>query len=261
MRRFTWTSLILALSFLTFGCFNSVRLRPISMTEQELPYRKKQDFFDHTVLLAQDFKKNHQKKMIFLSSSSREYIRNLSGKIKSGNDFLFSGFNNEKIFIIHDNKSFHFSFPNGHIFLSTGLLRKYIQHEGLLASVLIIEMIRSHKRIFSKKILIPTGVLSFNDLAPLTKIDLTMRNRINKWTIFTLRKSGFNPLSLLQLLQIKNKNFYDFFETLEEGTIASLEEVEVKNFLLKNKFFKDITNFSKNSSSEFYFFMKEIKQS
>ena len=245
---------------ITLGCSQHVRSRPINLGEKELPVPKKKDFLDHAVLLAKDFKENHKRKIVPLSSSSQKYIKGLSRKIKAGNDLLLKGVHNS-VFIINHNKSFHFSFPNGDIFLSTKLLKKHIQHEGLLASVLAIEMIKSCRHIFIKRFLTPTGVLSVDDVAPFVKTDLNLRNQINKWTIYTLKKSGLNPLSLLQLLQIKNKNFSDFFQTLEEGRVASLEEVEIKNFLIEKKFFKDLGDFSKNSSSAFYTFMKEIKQS
>ena len=181
----------------------------------KIPYHRKDDFLAHWKLLEKDFIACHKNQILSLSQSSASYLRNLLEKIISNNKILFKKFvtNNQRarVLILNDQRPFHFAIPGGKIFISSGLLKKYIDHEGLFVSVLAIEVIKSHQQIAAKKIIVPTGSLSFEDLSPLLKINLALKTEINKWTVYTLKKSGFDPLSLLRLVQLKNKNFLAFF--------------------------------------------------
>ena len=227
----------------------------------EVPYHNLKDFSDQWELIGLDFSESYKNQIVSLSDSSENYLQALTNKIRSNNELLFEGLKGTEVLIVNHQKPFHFSVPKGKIFISVSLLRNYIKYEGLLASVLILEMIRSHKKIFIKNIMVPTGSVSLEDLNPLLKIDLDLRNEINKWAIYTLKRSEFDPLSLLRLLQVKNKNFLDFFEMLEEAKDISLEEVQLKNFLVRFKVFSNLNKVLKNSSKEFYDFIDEIKRS
>ena len=227
----------------------------------EVPYHNLEDFSDQWELMGSDFSESYKNQIVSLSDSSENYLQGLTNKIRSNNELLFEGLKGAKVLIVNHQKPFHFSVPKGKIFISVSLLRKYIKYEGLLVSVLILEMIRSHKKIFMKNIMVPTGAVSFEGLKSLLKIDLGLRNEMNKWAIYTLKRSEFDPLSLLRLLQVKNKNFLDFFDTPEESKDISLEEVQVKNFLVRFKIFSNLNKILKNSSKEFYHFIDEIKKS
>ena len=226
-----------------------------------VPYHTEEDFSDHWELLGQDFSEGQKSRMITLSGRSKKYLKNLTQKIGSSDSSLFGDFKVKEILVINDQRPFHFSVPNGRIFISLSLLKKYIKYEGLLASVLTVEMIRGHKRIFIKNTMVPSGVVPFKRLRPLLKLHLNLRQEINKWATYVLKKSGFDPFSLLRLLQIKNKNFLDFFDTQDEIKNISTEEMQLKNFLVKNDLFSDINKFLKNSSKGFYHFINEVKQS
>ena len=227
----------------------------------DVPYHTPADFSDQWELIGLDFSEGHKNQIISLTNPSKNYLKGLTDKIRSHNELLFGGFNGAEIFIMNDQRPYHFSVPNGKIFISLGLLKKYIKYEGLLASVLTLEMIRSHNKIFMKNIMIPTGVVSFEGLKPLLRISVDLRHEINKWAIYTLKRSGFDPLSLLRLLQLKNKNFLDFFDTQNESKNVSIEEVQLKNFLVKHNLFGDINKALKNSSKGFYHFINEVKKS
>ena len=227
----------------------------------EVPYHQLEDFSGQWKLIGLDFSEGHKDQIISLSPSSKNYLKGLAKKIRSNNELLFEGLKGTEILIINHKKPFHFSVPNGKIFISVSLLRKYIKYEGLLASILTLEMIRSHKKIFMKNIMVPTGAVSFENLRPLLKIRLDLRNEINKWAIYTLKRSEFEPLSLLRLLQVKNKNFLDFFDTPNEVKDISLEEVQLKSFLVRFNIFSNLNKVLKNSSKEFYHFINEVNQS
>ena len=228
--------------------------------ENKIQYHTNQDFSDHWELLGDDFRKAHNSKIILLSYPSKKYLKGLTRKIKLNNKLLLDDFHGEEILLVREQRPFHFSVPGGKIFLSLGLLKKYIKHEGLLASILIIEMIKSHKKIFVKNIRVPTGAISFEELRPLLKIRVALRNEINKWTTYTLKKSGFDPLALLGLLQTKNKNFLDFFDNRDESKNVSIEEAELKNFLIRSNLFRSTDRLLKNSSKGFYYFINEVKK-
>ena len=251
------------------GCSQQRVAKPVSLNLRiKVPYHRKDDFLAHWKLLEKDFIACHKNQLLSLSPPSTAYLRNLLEKIISNNKILFKDFvaNNQKVkvLILNDKRPFHFAIPGGKIFISSGLLKKYIDHEGLFASVLAMEVIKSHQQIAAKKIIVPTGSLSFEDLRPLLKINLALKAEVNKWTIYTLKKSGFDPLALLRLVQLKNKNFLDFFKgslnSKEESKSSSLEEVQLKRFFVK---YKLIINNSlwENSSPGFYHFINEIKKS
>ncbi|MCY4644743.1 MAG: hypothetical protein OXB88_09015 [Bacteriovoracales bacterium] len=207
-----------------------------------------------------DFYESQKSKIIELSGRSQRYLGSIESQIKSNNGILFGNFKEKGFLIINDKKPYHFSIPDGKTFISLGLLKKYVKSEGLLVSVLTLEMIRAHKKIFTKNIIVPTGVVSFEDLRPLLKVNLNFKNDVNKWAIYSLKRSGFSPLSLLRLLQLKNKNFLDFFDTQDESEESSIEEAQLKSFLIKSGLFSDINKFQKNSSRGFYHFINEIKR-
>ena len=240
--------------------FNAQKEAPPDSIKIEAPYHTNKDITDHWKLLEEDFCEGQKNKIIALTKRSQKYLEFLERKIKSNNEFLFENFKEKGILIIDDKKPYHFSVPDGKTFVSIGFLKKYVKSEGLLMSVLTMEMIRAHKKIFTKNIIVPTGVVSFEDLRSLLKVNLNLRNEVNKWAIYTLKRSGFSPLSLLRLLQLKNKNFLDFFETQDESEEGSIEEVQLKNFLIKSSLFGDMNKVLKNSSPEFYSFINEVKR-
>lgn len=225
------------------------------------PYHTRTDFSDHWELLGEDFREGQRESIVSLSGPSKKYLRDLIKKIKLGGGPLLEDFKERDVVVVSDYRPFHFSVPNGRIFLSLGLLKKYVEYEGLLASILAIEMIRGHKKIFVKNIMVPTGVVSFDKLRPLLRINPELQSEVNKWAVYTLKRSGFDPLSLLRLLQIKNKNFLDFFVTQNESKNISVERVHLKNFLVNRRLFDDINKVLKNSSRGFYHFINEVKKS
>ena len=228
---------------------------------EEVPYHTNKDFSDHWELLGEDFSKAEKSRKVSLTDTAGRYLSALIGKIKSNNKILFNNFKlKEEVFIVKDMRSFHFSTPRGRIFVSLGLLKKYVEYEGLLASILTIEMIRSGQVIFIKNVMVPTGVVSFERLRPLLRVDLDLKDEINRWAVYTLKKSGFNPLSLLRLLQIKSKNFLNFFEGQEESKDSVIEKTRLKKFLIRRKLFVGEDEILRNSSKGFYQFINEVKK-
>ena len=227
----------------------------------DIPKHTSKDYLSHLEFIGRDFKKSHRGQIVFLSGTSKLYLEKLMKKLKRGGGVLFSQFHIGEIVVLRNGIPFHFSMPNGRIFLSQSLLERYINNEGLLASVLVIEMIKSHKSIFKKNTLIPKGFVSLDDLDIFLRIDLNTRTEINKWATYVLLKSGFDPLSILRLLQIKNKNFLDFFNDPIYEKHASAEEVRLKNFFVQEKMLENIDKFQQGSSKFFRIFINEIKGS
>ena len=241
------------------GCSQSPKDHPKEVGRQ-LSSPTKKDFLDHLELLGLDFIQGHRQKLISLGPPSQKYLQSIIQRIGVHNELFFGNLKKTEIFIIRDERPYHFSVPKRKIFISLGLLQKYISHEALLASVLAIEMIRAHKNIFTKNLLVPTGDVSLKTLHKFLKIDLKLRLEINKWASYIIQKSGHDPLSLLGLLQLKNRNFLDFYENNEEGREVSIEEAQIKQFLIQYKLFNDIEKFAKNSSPGFYHFIDEVRK-
>lgn len=150
----------------------------------------------------------------------------------SSNELFFTKKTMPQFHIIKDLRPFHFSLPGRKIFLSVGLLSKYIKNEGLLASVLTYELIRSEKLLYPPVMVIPFGFLETEQILSLLRLPFEMKMKIHKWSFHSLRRSGIDPDFYLSWLQIQNRNNLDFMMQLGDTNAIAREETVFKLFLV-----------------------------
>src|SRR5690606_19807347 len=160
-----------------------------------------------------------------------EYLLDMHQRIVTNNELVFEKYSRPKFYIVRDTTPFHFSLPGGHYFLSQGLIRKYLANEDLLAAVLAIETFRSEKGIYEKRTVVPNGNIGIERMLLILRLDIETRGEINKWAYLLMRRAGYDPGALLNLIQLKNKNALDFSASVGNISSISREEFNYKNFL------------------------------
>jgi hypothetical protein len=200
-------------------------------------------------------------KTVELYSDEIKYIlEKIISRISKNNELFFEDTKDVKVTIINTSKTFHFSLPGHRIFLSLGLLKKYLKNEGLLVAVLAYELARSEKNIYNKNVIVPTGYLSSERILTVTRINVENKVNIHKWAYYLMKRAGFDGNIYLTWIQTQNRNSIDFNLQLGDLRSISKEESLFKSFLIKyNK--KTIYDFNKPKSSKmFYRFINRMNR-
>jgi len=190
---------------------------------------------------------------------SVQYLQDLIKSLRSKNDILFNKDQKIDLIFIRDAKPFYFSLPEGKIFMSIGLLRKYVEHEQLLVCILAGELIRLEKSLYKKSLIIPASPLSSDRILSLVRLPLEDRMIINKWIYYIVGRAGFEGAQILSWIQVQNKNILDFLPLLGDVKSISREESQLKAYIVK-KMRGEEQHLQRNSSPLFYAFMEELKQ-
>lgn len=196
--------------------------------------------------------------VIRLSQKSEDYLHDMHERLVKNNELVFEKFSPPKFYIIKDTMPFHFSLPGGHYFLSQGLIRKYLANEDLLAAVLAIETFRTEKGIFEKRTVVPNGNIGVERMLLILRLDIDTRGEINKWAYLLMRRAGYDPGALLNLIQLKNKNALDFAASVGNISSISREEFNYKNFLSRTPSETSEEIVEKNSARGFYVLRSDI---
>lgn len=173
------------------------------------------------------------------------------------NEIFFKRLKSAEVTIIESDFPLHFSLSKGEIFLSTGLISKYIKHESILVSVLSYELVRSEKLVYPKGTFLPTGTLSLEKMLYLGKINIEEKMEVHKWAHHITVRSGFDGEYYLSWLQTQNRNTADFFIQVGDVNQINKEESLFKAFLIKSTDDNIITK--ANSSKSFYTFLNRIR--
>ena len=212
------------------------------------------DYIDHLSALSQVYIS-----LFELSKKSHNFLESLRQKIISANRTLFQGNSPARFHILESSIPFHFSLPGEKFFLSTALLKDFLETEDLLRSIIVFEMIKTNRNIYPKKILVPIGLISTSRILEFTRIPFEAKAEIDKWAFLSLKRAGFDPSSYLLWIQIQNRNSTAFSLQLM-GRDISREEHSLKNFLVKEgNGGKNVREDEKNSSPGFYQLIKEIE--
>tara|TARA_R110000868_G_scaffold100129_4_gene275459 strand:- start:4676 stop:5326 length:651 start_codon:yes stop_codon:yes gene_type:complete len=196
--------------------------------------------------------------LVKLSNESKKYLDEMHYRITSNNELVFPKSHKPNFYIIDQKAPFHFSLPGGHYFLSQGLLKKYLANEDLLAAVMAIEIFRSEKNIYEKKVIIPIGNYETQKMLSVVRLPVNTRGEINKWAYLLMKRSSYDPGALLNLIQLKNKNAIDFAATVGNISTISREEFNYKNFLSRTPTENNIAVLEKNSARGFYSLRNDI---
>ena len=198
---------------------------------------------------------------IQIPKKKKKYLISLYKKLVSNNKLLLKNFFDPKFHIIHSEIPFYFSLPKGQFFFSSGLILKYIKNEEMFIAALASEVVKSQRNIYPKKIKIPKGYTTTEELISYVRLPVEVKGEINKWTYHVIKRSGHDPFAFLVWLQSLNKNTLDFSLLYGNTQDISKEEHLFKSFISKIKT-EDFLNSErkKNSSPSFYSFVRSVKR-
>jgi hypothetical protein len=196
---------------------------------------------------------------ISIKYRSKKYLERIANSIIKNNELFFTEDSQPKFIIIKNPTPFHFSLPGRRIFISSGLVKKYIKSEKLLYCLVTYELIRSEKNIYRKAMIIPTGTMNTTRMLSIMRLSTFEKVEIHKWAFYILKRLGIDTDNYLSWIQIQNRNSIDFSLQLGDINSISREESLFKAFLIKNT--KETTSAKKytGSSRDFYSFVNSIK--
>jgi len=80
--------------------------------------------------------------------------------------------------------------------------------------------------------LIPLGFCTTEKMISITRIKPEIKNKVNEWAYFALKRAGFDPSAYLNWIQVQNRNTLDFSLYLGDAIGISREEYLFKNLCL-----------------------------
>lgn len=248
---------------LLFVSCSSIRLpggpgKDSDLTRGHYQEMTRQDYADHLSSLKEPFLSTPGIKQAKLDARSAEYFQDLLQEIISKNEIFFRELRSARVTILDTESPLHFSLPKGEIFISHGLLAKYIKHESMLVSILAFELVRSEKLLYPRQTLVPIGYVSMERMLLLSRLTLDEKMEIHKWAHHLTVRSGYDGEYYLSWLQTQNRNTADFILQVGDPNLITREESLFKSFLIKNQL-DDKLAVKKNSSKKFYSLMNRIR--
>lgn len=216
------------------------------------------DFADHLASLKKSFLITPGVKVFHLSPRSKKYLDGVTKEIISTNEIFFKHLSQANVTILDNQVPLHFSLPTGEIFLSRGLLEKYVKHESVLVSILSYELVRSENLLYTKHTIVPIGYLTLERMMQLNRLGLEEKMEIHKWAYYLTTRAGFDGEYYLSWLQTQNRNTADFLMQVGDVNLINREESLFKAFMIQSA---DEANplAKKNSSKNFYTFINSMR--
>lgn len=244
-------------SKLTFVSTNS-DTSDIASNLEKYEYYQEIDYSEHFEEFAKFYLASKKVKNKRLSYRNRLYLEEVATNIIKNNELFFTSSDKTTFYIIDNSAPFHFSLPGRKIFVSSGLIKKYIKSEKILYCLITYELIRSEKKIYHKTLIVPTGTINTVRMLALMRLTTSEKVEIHKWAFYILKRLGIDTDNYLSWIQIQNRNSTDFLLQLGDMNSISREESMFKMFLIKNT--KEMAASKKYSSSskEFYSFINGI---
>lgn len=254
---------ILLLTFLFVSC-SGIRIPSLKKSPRPLEapvavYENK-DFIDQLAILGDFFLNSPNTKIIKTKPKDQQYLESLSLDIINNNEIFFSKLKKMDFIIIDTDMPLHFSLPPHRIFISKGLITKYIKHESMLAGIISYELVRLEKNAYNKNIIVPVGYISVQRLLSLLRLSTEEKMEIHKWAFHLTRRSGFDSEYYLSWLQTQNRNTADFVLLVGDITSMTKEEALFKAFLIKEATVDNLV-IKKNSSKSFYQLVNDLRES
>lgn len=216
-----------------------------------------QDFADHLASLKKPFLSTPGIKTL-KSPLAQKYLDKLTAEIISKNETFFKNLKEATVTILDLDAPVHFSLPKGELFLSQGLISKYIKHESMLVSILSYELVRSENLLYPKQTMVPVGYLPLERMLSLSRLSLDEKMEIHKWAYYLTVRSGYDGEYYLSWLQIQNRNTADFILQVGDANLINREESLFKAFLIKTSTEEEVPG-KRNSSKTFYTFLNSIR--
>jgi hypothetical protein len=231
-----------------------------TITLDKYSYLNKDDYIEQLKRYKSFYLVNDEIEVLKLSKNSSKYLKNHALRIIQHNELFFRQSENVEFYLIQSSIPFHFSLPERKIFISSGLVQRYIKHEGILASIIAYELVRSEKIIYNKNIIIPTGYLSTERVLGLLRISLEDKIEAHKWAFHSIKRAGYDFDHYLGWIQVQNRNSLDFGLMLGERSSIAREEALFKSFMIRSMDM-DLKEKKRTSSSRnFYRFLKEVSR-
>jgi hypothetical protein len=215
------------------------------------------DYADELSSLRAVFLATPDIKQVKLQPQVVRYLESLANEVITKNEIFFRELKSARITVINSDSPLNMSLPHGDIFLSRGLISKYIKHESMLVSILAYELVRSEKLLYPKEIIIPTGYLPLERMLMLGRLSLDEKMEVHKWAHHITERSGFDGEYYLSWLQTQNRNTADFILQAGDANLITREEALFKAHLIKND--SDNNVMKKNSSKEFYTLINTLR--
>lgn len=218
------------------------------------------DYIDHLASLANDYKETEGKSLRALSNRSIKYLNEIHQKLVRNNELVLDPQIKPSFTVIKSSTPFIFSLPKGHYFFSSEVVIRYMQNEEIFVAALSHEIIRSHRNIYEKKAIIPTGYLQLEKLLSLVRLPNEIRQEVNKLSFYLVKRGGYDGGAILNWLQILNKNSLVFTTLLGDPRLISREEFSFKNFLVSETSGDlSLRGENANSNPDYYLFINEIR--
>lgn len=215
------------------------------------------DYADHLASLKASFLSTPGVRAV-QNSLAKKYLENLSEEIIDKNEIFFKTLKKANVTILDNEQPLHFSLPKGELFVSKGLISKYIKHESMLVSILSFELVRSEKLLYPKQTIIPIGYIPVERIILLSRLGLDEKMEVHKWAHYLTIRSGFDGEYYLSWLQTQNRNTADFIFQVGDANLINREESLFKAFLIKSTT-DDQPAGKKNSSKHFYTFLNSVR--
>lgn len=248
--------LLLCLFILFSGCSTSNKdQRDFSRLSE--PATK--DYVDHMAAMGEIYLKSEDVKELKLKMDTLQFLEQLYERIVSNNEILLSKNHKPRFHFILNKIPFIFSLPGAQFFISTGLMEKYLKSEELFVAALSAEVLKSDRKIYEKRLLIPLGYLNTERMIQATRLQPETKFLLNEWSYFVLKRAGFDASAYLNWIQVQNRNTLDFSLYLGDAIGISKEEYLFKNFMAK----QGVASVEKkineaNSSKAFYTLLNNI---
>jgi hypothetical protein len=216
-----------------------------------------QDYADHFASLKESFLNTPGVNRVRIDKNTSAYFQSLLSDVISKNEIFFHYLRRAEVTVIDTEIPLHFSLPKGEVFLSKGLVTKYIKHESMLVSILAFELVRSEKLLYPKEVIIPTGSLPLERIIMLARLSLDEKMQVHKWAHHLTERSGYDGEYYLSWLQTQNRNTADFLLQVGDANLITREEALFKAHLIKTD--TENTVVKKNSSKNFYTLLNKLR--
>lgn len=254
--------LILLFQLLNVGCSIFIKKKPRDDFAKLYIQDSRRDYWEHWKKLGDDFKQTYKKQLSIPPERVSRYLKNMLLGIEKKNEVFFEKDPETEVsfLIFNDQRPFYFSLPTGEIILSRKLIERYIDHEGVLVSILIPEFIRMKKAIYTKIKKIPLGFLEIEKMLSMQRLPFDQRMKLHQWSYYLLLRTNYNPGQYLSWLQLQNRNHLDFSFYLADSILLAKEEAYLKQFIVQNYGKLDLNPLNLKSSKEFYSFIDAYRR-
>lgn len=252
-------SLLAGVSCFLIACSSSKVLKTTPIELGEYRYMSEVDYAQHLMTLKTSFLKQPEIKIMSQNRLMRNYWHKTIAEVLDRNEIFFRKLSRANVTLLNLDIPLHFSLPGGEIFLSKGLLTKYVKHESVLINILSYELIKSEKNLYPKESYIPTGHLSLEKIITMNRLGIEEKMEVHKWAYYISTRTGYDGEYYLSWLQTLNRNTADFVFLIGDINQIPREESLFKAFLIKNSNDENIIS-KKGSSKEFYKMLNYLRE-